>query len=152
MMKMMSIVSYALITKLILFTCIITSTIFVLSPFINGLGCNFVQENDSETYFQKGYCKSGIIIIETRDKITGEVKIKKMLWGFWGGYNYTWHISTKIIKNGENLKPSKFALYSAYRVIAGYRIAGNLSSYWVYDQPFEVVYTTENKGRLGFFQ
>lgn len=60
-------------------------TLFVFRAFINGLGCSFSLESESVNYFRKSQCEMGVLVIETQDKLSGEVKIKKMRWGFWGG-------------------------------------------------------------------
>lgn len=126
--------------------------LYIFAPFINGVGCDFVLSNDSDSYYQKGYCKNGVLIIETKDKITGEEKLKKMLWGYWRGYNYTWQINSKIVNEGTGSEYSKSVLYSAYKLIVGRYFQSTNQAFWVYEKPFELIYSTANNGSLGFFE
>ncbi|HBC3522774.1 TPA: hypothetical protein KDZ30_001249 [Vibrio alginolyticus] len=96
----------------------------------------------------------GVLVIETQDKLTGEVKIKKMRWGFWGGNNYTWNISTSIIVPANVTEFSKTVRYSAYNLISGkvYKIKNKEKIAWIYDEPFDVIYLTSNKAKLAFYE
>lgn len=142
---------YVFRIKVVILLFLLLINVYVFAPFINGIGCDFILSNDSESYYQKGYCKNGLLIIETKDKITGEEKIKKMLWGYWRGYNYTWQINSKIVKEGVGSEYSKSVLYSAYKLIVGGYFPSTDQVFWIYDKPFEVIYSTKNEGRLGFF-
>lgn len=129
-------------------------TAFVLRAFINGLGCRFTLESESMNYFQKSHCKMGILVIETQDKLNGEVKVKKMRWGFWAGYNYTWHIETKIVRDADTALFSKTARYKAYRLLGGraYNVKDKGKIAWLYDEPFEVIYLTSDKAKLALYE
>ncbi|WP_167426920.1 hypothetical protein [Vibrio diabolicus] len=129
-------------------------TLFVFRAFINGLGCSFSLESESVNYFRKSQCEMGVLVIETQDKLSGEVKIKKMRWGFWGGNNYTWNISTSIIVPANVAEFSKTVRYSAYNLISGkaYKIKDEEKIAWIYEEPFQVVYLTSNKAKLAFYE
>ncbi|MCS0038324.1 hypothetical protein NB607_15250 [Vibrio alginolyticus] len=135
-------------------TACVLVTAFVLRAFINGLGCRFTLESESKSYIQKSYCKMGILIIETHDKLNGEIKVKKMRWGFWAGYNYTLHINTKTIRHPDTAIFSKTARYDAYNLIGGksYSVKDKGKIAWVYDEPFEVIYLTSDKAKLALYE
>lgn len=141
-------------TKVLTGAACVLITAFVLRAFINGLGCRFTLEGDSTNYLQKSYCKMGILTIETHDKLSGEVQVKKMRWGFWAGYNYTWHIETKTIREADAATLSKTARYSVYSLIGGraYNVKDKEKIAWIYDEPFEVIYLTSDKAKLALYE
>ncbi|MDL0445806.1 hypothetical protein [Vibrio alginolyticus] len=96
----------------------------------------------------------GILVIETQDKLTGEVMVKKMRWGFWGGNNFTWSISTSIIVPANVTEFSETLRYSAYNLISGkvYEVKNEEKIAWIYEEPFEVIYLTGNKAKLAFYE
>lgn len=128
--------------------------LFVFKPFINGVGCNFILEAESVNYIQKNKCKMGILVIHTEDKISGRIIVKKMMWGYWKGYNYTWNIETKILKDSVNSMKSKTDLYQVHNLIVGksYKVKDKPKLAWVYDEPFEVIYFTSDKAKLAFIE
>lgn len=128
--------------------------LFVFKPFINGFGCNFTLEAESVNYIQKNRCKMGILVIHTEDKFSGKIVVKKMRWGYWKGYNYTWNIETKIIKESANSMKSKTDLYQVYNLIVGksYKVKNKPKLAWVYDEPFEIIYFTSNQAKLAFIE
>ncbi|HDI3294273.1 TPA: hypothetical protein PMD70_003658 [Vibrio cholerae] len=126
-------------------------TIYTLLPFINGVGCDFEHEFESKTYKLEAECKLGILIHQSQDKISGEIKLKRMMWGFWGGYNYTLSLDSVVLKNPDVLNKRQSALYDVHRLIVGYRYNVLDGIVWIYDKPVEVIYATEGNGVFGFW-
>lgn len=131
------------------------SSIYTFKPFINGLGCNFSREVETVNYYKKGYCNSGIMLIETKDKVTGTVKLKKFLWGHWQNYNYTLRIQTQTLSSPSSSPTRRLSLYDVTPIVSAYRIPFEdqpMKAALLYDKPFELIYITDGIGKLGFIQ
>lgn len=140
---------------LLLLLIVMLSSIYTFKPFINGLGCNFSREVDTDYYYKKGYCNSGIMLIETKDKVTGTVKLKKFLWGHWQNYNYTLRIQTQTLSSPSSSPTRRLSLYDVTPIVSAYRIPfedQSMKAVLVYEKPFELIYITDGIGKLGFIQ
>ncbi|MCR9845777.1 hypothetical protein [Vibrio antiquarius] len=144
----------SVVKRIIYIIVFLIPVLFIFKPFINGVGCNFTLEAESVNYIQKNKCKMGILVIHTEDRFSGQIVVKKMMWGYWEGYNYTWNLETRIIKDSVNSFRSKTDLYHVYNLIVGksYKVKDMPKLAWVYDQPFEVIYYTSDKAKLGFIE
>ncbi|GHX29412.1 hypothetical protein VCSRO12_2241 [Vibrio cholerae] len=138
-------------SKISLILIISIISIFVFKPFLNGLGCNFVHIFESERYIQKDQCKFGVMTVQTKDKLTGDYSILKIIWGFWGDFSFELLLSSYFNVNETNFD-NKIILYESHRLVSGHKAFSHCSMdcYWVYDEPFEAFYTIERRGKLGF--
>lgn len=153
MMKVMSENLLQLRFSWLIFLLALLATLYVFKPFINGLGCEFTREYESENYYKKGFCSKGIMVVESKDKVTGAIKIKKFLWGHWQGYNYTLRINTKTFNNPTFHPTRMLSLYDVTLIVSAYRIPfdkQDSKSALLYDKPFELVYVTDGVGKLGY--
>lgn len=67
---------------------IIMLTIFIIKPFINGLGCNFKKNNENDAVKFNITCKNGMVISDFYDKKSEVRTIRRSFFGYWGGYVY----------------------------------------------------------------
>ncbi|OXX36160.1 MULTISPECIES: hypothetical protein [unclassified Vibrio] len=155
MMKVAHVSLLKLKINWLLLLIVTLSSIYTFKPFINGFGCDFEREVETISYYKKGYCNSGIMIIETEDKVTGTVKLKKFLWGHWQNYNYTLRIQTQTLSSPSPSMTRRLSLYDVTPIVSAYRIPfenQSMKSALLYDKPFELIYITDGIGKLGFIQ
>ncbi|GHY56333.1 hypothetical protein VCSRO12_1176 [Vibrio cholerae] len=130
---------------------LIIGTLFVFKPFINGLGCHYSSNFESEGYIQSDYCKSGILTVHTIDKTTGESSVIKSLWGVWGNTTYEILLSHKGKFRAKNIE-SLLYTYESYWLTSGVKVFPecDFACYFVYTEPFEAIYIGALRGKVGF--
>lgn len=124
-----------------------------LAPFINGMGCDFTFAHKGEYNYRQGYCKNGELTVYIKSNNSGHVYIKKMQWGYIGGYVYTYRLSNPVQPALKDISVFS-ALHDMQNLSIGYIIKspGNKSAYSVYFQrPVETISRSNIKGKLGYY-
>lgn len=72
----------------IIIILIITLTLFIIKPFINGLGCDFKINNENQVVKYSITCNNGLVLSDFYDKKSETRTIRRSFYGYWGGYVY----------------------------------------------------------------
>ncbi len=125
-------------------------------PFFNGLGCNFTFLSDNHVSFQQGTCKSGILNVYIKNKDDSTVLLKRMRWGYFGDFIYTYPLLTDTLTNrGNGDEQGRYTtLYKNTDLTIGriVKISNGRTEYaTLFDHPIDVIYISKIRGRMGFY-
>lgn len=126
-----------------------------LFPFLNGIGCNFTFVSNNSVGYEQGTCKEGVLSVYIKHNDDGKVFLKRMRWGYYGDYIYTYPLVTEIISSQKaNAEVGRnFLLFSDASLLVG-KISAikNKRSLYVtfFDHPVEILSINKIRGNLGF--
>ncbi|MBL0597597.1 hypothetical protein ACET9Z_15945 [Aeromonas veronii] len=145
------------LSKLFLILTLAATSIFTFFPFINGLGCNFETKTMTQAFDAHGKCYMGILTIIQKEHLTSSLNKKVMLWGYSGNTVSIIQLDSKILADTRHPKLDVDAyLDDIYRdiVFRFYAVfKGEENSYvFLSNSPTPLIFKTEMKGKLGFYE
>lgn len=134
---------------------LMVSVVWLLYPFVNGLGCSYRFTHDGELNLQKGKCRSGVLSVYIENKASGRVINKTMLWGKRGSEIYTLFISQREVKPAvatDNQALYADTFYDNQLLIVGLLLKTKQPNQYisVFDYPFDIGYDITLFGKTSF--
>lgn len=144
-------------SRLLLISILIVTSIFTFFPFINGLGCNFETKTTSDAFDSHGKCYMGILTIIQKEHLTSSLNKKVMLWGYSGNTVSIVQLDSKILADTRQPRLDIDAyLDDIYRdiVFRFYAIFKGTEDSYVFlsNSPTPLIFKTQMKGKLGFYE
>lgn len=145
------------LSKLFPILTLAATSIFTFFPFINGLGCNFETKIITQAFDSHGKCYMGILTIIQKEHLTSSLNKKVMLWGYSGNTVSIIQLDSKILADTRKPKLDIDAyIDDIYRdiVFRFYAVfKGDADSYvFLSNSPAPLIFKTEIKGKLGFYE
>lgn len=142
---------------LLTLTLIATATI-TFFPFINGLGCNFETKTTNQAFDSHGKCYMGILTIIQKEHLTATLNKKVMLWGYSGNTVSIIQLDSKILADAR--QPTRLDINAylddIYRdiIFRFYAVFKGTENSYVFlsNSPAPLIFKTEIKGKLGFYE
>ncbi len=147
--------------KFFCFFLLVLSTIYILMPFINGLGCNFTFKERGEHVVQVGKCKSGVLTAFYKYDGDGKTSYNRYIYGVLGNTFYLIRINKERVVSHIPIHPSlhfsgdeehAFNLYDGDRFyISRYFCVSDKKCFVITDDAIENIHEMVFDGRLGFY-
>lgn len=138
----------------------VLSALYILFPFINGLGCNFSFQESGEHVKQIGKCKSGVLTTYYQASDYDKSSYNRYIYGVFGNTFYLVRINKervrgqKIFHDHADLGKDHehvFSLYDGDRLyLSKYICISNRKCFVITDDSIENIYEMDFEGRLGF--
>ncbi|MEI8607873.1 hypothetical protein P4S70_01535 [Enterovibrio sp. Hal110] len=144
---------YSVLTALIVLGLLMF--LWNIKPFINGTGCKFKFNSESENLKSQGACIDGILTSVVHQKKSGRIYTKKYIWGYWGNDIYLYLISEKWQKAIDTSSKIDIDLqdfeYDHIKLLSA-KIFKSLDGkiYSVYDYPIDLIHEDNVYGKFGF--
>ncbi|GEM77484.1 hypothetical protein [Vibrio sagamiensis] len=128
--------------------CLVLSfvfTLFVLKPFVNGLGCDFELYDYNERIHYELTCKRGLIYQDIWDKETGQRFVNKSFYGYWNGFTYNLNLGHTIHLKGpdQNVTGSGLSVYQLSSIWTSFNRQNNTNSFSLVEIPKGAIFKSD---------